>query len=73
MRKHITSFYMETLLLILVFVAVILILTQVFGAARVSGTAAADLTRAVRLAANAAEAVSASDRSEERARCLHLV
>ena len=61
MRKHITSFYMETLLLILVFVAIILILTQVFGAARVSGTAAADLTRAVRLAENAAEAVSASD------------
>ena len=32
---HITAFYLETLLLIVVFIGIILVLTQVFGLGRV--------------------------------------
>ncbi|MBQ3955896.1 MAG: hypothetical protein II680_08400 [Clostridia bacterium] len=60
MKKHITSFYVETLILILVFVAVILTLTQVFGMAKKQSEEAKLLTSAVTLAQNAAEAFSAS-------------
>ena len=67
MKKHITSFYVETLILILVFVAVILTLTQVFGMAKKQSEEAKLLTSAVTLAQNAAEAFSASaaDSGEE--------
>ena len=64
MKKHITSFYVETLILILVFVAVILTLTQVFGMAKKQSEEAKLLTSAVTLAQNAAEAFSAADRGE---------
>ena len=64
MKKHITAFYLETLLLIMVFVAIILVLTGVFSGARAQSVHAANLTRAVELAENAAEAVSASDSLE---------
>ena len=57
---QITAFYFETLLLIVVFLAIILVLTQVFGLARQQTAAARRLTDAVTLAGNAAEAVSAS-------------
>ena len=60
-KQQFTSFYLEALLLIVVFVAMILVLTGVFGAARVQSTRARQLSQAVTLAANAAEAVSASD------------
>ena len=60
MKKHITSFYVETLILILVFVAVILTLTQVFGMAKKQSEEAKLLTSAVTLAQNAAEALSVS-------------
>lgn len=67
MKKHgqITAFYFETLVLIVVFVAVILVLTQVFGAARVKSGEAKDLTNAVSLAQNAAEAVASADEPED--------
>lgn len=61
MKKQITAFYLETLLMILVFVAVILVLTMVFGGARVQSVQADRLTEAVNLAQSAAEAVAASD------------
>ena len=61
MKKQVTAFYLETLLMILVFVAVILVLTMVFGSARVQSTQADHLTQAVNLAQSAAEAVAASD------------
>ena len=61
MKKQITAFYLETLLMILVFVAVILVLTMVFGSARVQSVQADRLTEAVNLAQSAAEAVAASD------------
>ena len=57
---QITAFYIETLLLIVVFLAVILVLTQVFGLAKQQSAAARQLTDAVVLAGNAAEAVSVS-------------
>lgn len=57
---QITAFYFETLLLIVVFLAIILVLTQVFGLARQQTAAARQLTDAVMLAGNAAEAVSVS-------------
>ena len=71
MKKHITSFYAETLILILVFVAVILTLTQVFGLAKKQSEEAKLLTSAVTLAQNAAEAlsVSASDSGTASVSC----
>ena len=63
-KGHITAFYLETLLLILVFVAILLVLTSVFGMAKAQSSEAKLLTNAVTLAGNAAEAVSASDRED---------
>lgn len=60
-QEHITAFYVETLLLILVFIAIILVLTHVFGLGKVQSSRAKLLTNAVCLAENAAEAVAASD------------
>ena len=62
---HITGFYLETLLLIVVFIAIILVLTQVFGLAQVQSVRAKQLTEAVTLAGNTAEAVSASRSPED--------
>ena len=60
-RNHaVTAFYLETLLLIVVFLGIILVLTQVFGLARIQSASARQLTEAVTLAENAAEAVSCS-------------
>ena len=67
MRKNgqVTAFYLETLLLILVFIAIILVLTQVFGLGRMQSAEAKGLNDAVTLAQNAAEAVAASESAEE--------
>lgn len=59
-KQHITAFYLETLLMIVVFISIILVLTRVFGSARVQSVEAKRLTTAVTLAQNTAEAVSAS-------------
>ena len=64
-HSHITGFYLETLILIVVFLVIILLLTQVFGLAQMQSTKAKRLTGAVILAQNAAEAVSASETPEE--------
>ena len=64
MNKRVTSFYIETLILIVVFIAVILALTQVFGLAKKQSEEAKLLTGAVTLAQNAAEAFSAADSEE---------
>ena len=69
-RQQLTSFYLEALLLVVIFVAMILVLTGVFGAARVQSTSARRLSQAVTIAANAAEAVSASDSLEQAAALL---
>ena len=60
MRKHITGFYIEVLLLIVVFIGMILVLTRIFGLGKMESTRARLLTNAVTLAGNAAEAVSGS-------------
>ena len=64
-RNQITAFYVEALLLILVFVAIILVLTHVFGLGMSESSEANILTDSVTLAQNSAEAVAASDSSEE--------
>ena len=64
-HSHITGFYLETLMLIVVFLVIILVLTQVFGLAQMQSTKAKRLTGAVILAQNAAEAVSASRTPED--------
>lgn len=66
-KQQLTSFYLEALLLIVVFVAMILVLTGVFGASRAQSAQAQRLTNAVMLASNAAEAVAAADSPEELA------
>ena len=64
-KEHITSFYLETLLLIVVFVGIILVMTQVFGMARARSSQAKEKTSAVCLCQNAAEAFAAADSSQE--------
>lgn len=65
MRKHITAFYLETLVLVLVFLGVLMVLAQVFGLAQVQSRRAGQLTEAVGLAERAAEAVASADSLEE--------
>ncbi len=69
-KQQLTSFYLESLVLIAAFVAMILVLTGVFGASRSQSVKARDLSQAVTIAANAAEAVSASGTLEEAAALL---
>ena len=64
-HSHITGFYLETLMLIVVFLVIILVLTQVFGLVQMQSAKAKRLTGAVILAQNAAEAVSASKTPED--------
>ena len=59
-----TAFYFETLVMIAVFLAIILVLTQVFALARIQSASAKQLTDAVVLAGNAAEAISYCDDAE---------
>ena len=69
-KQQLTPFYLESLVLIAAFVAMILVLTGVFGASRSQSVKARDLSQAVTIAANAAEAVSASGSLEEAAALL---
>lgn len=59
-RGHITAFYMETLFLAVLFVLVILALIRLFALSVQMSNGAENLTNAVRLSENAAEAVAAS-------------
>lgn len=63
--NHITAFYIEVLLLTLVLIGIVLVLTQIFALGRKESASARELTDAVCLAQNAAEAFSASDSGEE--------
>ena len=60
-RGHNTAFYIETLVMILVFVVIILVLTKVFAIAKTDSTEAQRLTDSVSIAQNAAEVVQASE------------
>lgn len=64
-RKSATAFYLETVIMIIIFVLIILVLTRAFGEAKLESTEAARLTNAVCLAQNAAEALEASDDENE--------
>ena len=64
-KEHITAFYIETLILILVFVGIILVLTQIFGIARRKSVEAEEKTSAISLCQNAAEAFAAADSGQE--------
>lgn len=59
-KKRITAFYMEMLVLMLVFIGVILLLTHIFALSKAQSGQARVLTRAVTLAENAAELAAAS-------------
>lgn len=62
--SHITAFYLEVLLLTVGLIGIVLVLTQIFALGRRESGAARELTDAVCLAQNAAEAVAASDSPE---------
>lgn len=64
-RNHITAFYVEALLLIVVFIGIIMVLTGVFGQGIMRSSDAKALTESVILAENAAEMAAASDSGEE--------
>ena len=69
-HEHITAFYIETILLIVCFIAVILLLTNVFGLGKLESTKAKDLTNSVRLAESAAEMFAAAEGPAELGRLL---
>jgi hypothetical protein len=68
-KKHekasITAFYVETILMIVLFILVILVLTQVLSESKQKSAEAFVKTNAVCLAQNAAHAVSASEDMED--------
>ena len=64
-KSHLTSFYVETLLMMLIFTGMIVILSSVFSLARVRSVHARRLSNAVCLAQNAAEAVAASTSAQD--------
>ena len=64
-HAHVTAFYLETLLMILVFVAVILMLTQVFGGSRKLSAEAGYLSDAATISESISAAVRASGDEEE--------
>ena len=71
-KGHITAFYLETLLMIVVFVSIILVLTRVFGSARAQSAKAKHLTAAVTLAQSTAEAVSAAGSPQDLHQLLNV-
>ena len=68
--SQVTAFYVEVLLLTVGMILVVLVLTQVFALGRTQSASAGELTDAVCLAQNAAEAVAASRSPEELLRTL---
>ncbi len=71
-KQGITAFYIELLVLILVFMGVIITLTRVFAFAKEESGQARVLTRAVCLAENAAELVGAAQSPQELLALLNL-
>ncbi len=64
-RGPVTAFYIETLLMIVVFIGIILVLSRVFAVSRQKSVRAESLTTAVCLAENAAEAFYAARTPDE--------
>ena len=63
--RSVTAFYVEVLLLAVGLILIVLVLTQIFALGRSQSASAGELTDAVCLAQNAAEAVAASSSPEE--------
>ena len=57
-RRHLTTFYLETLIKILVVIGILLVLTQVLGSSRNQSARAKRLTEAVTIAQSTAEAAA---------------
>ena len=64
-ENHVTAFYLEVLLLTVGLIGIVLVLTQIFALGRRESAEARELTDAVCLAQNAAEAFAASADPEE--------
>lgn len=64
-RQGTTAFYLEMLLLVLVFTGVVMMISGVFATAKEQSSKAVALTNAVRLAQNAAEIVAGTDDRNE--------
>ncbi len=64
-ENHVTAFYIEVLLLTVGLIGIVLVLTQIFALGRHESAEARELTDAVCLAQNAAEAFAASADPEE--------
>ena len=73
MRKDrsMTAFYIETVLMVIIFVLIILVMSRVLGLAKLQSADSDQMTNAVCLAQNAAEAVAASDSEEELLKLLN--
>ena len=71
-ENHGTAFVLETLLMTCIMIGVVLLLTRSIAAAGSKSTEAAQLTNAVCLAENAAEAFSVSPHSEGMAELLNV-
>ena len=63
--RHLTAFYVETLLLTVTLILVAMVLTRMFGLGSLESSSAKTLTAAVGLAENAAEAMSASESPQD--------
>ena len=64
-ERRMTAFYLETVLMVIIFVLVILIMVRVLGIAKLQSARADQMTSAVCLAQNAAEAAASSDSEQE--------
>ena len=64
-ERHMTAFYLETVLMVIIFVLVILVMARVLGIAKLQSVEAEQMTNAVCLAQNAAEAAASSDSEKE--------
>ena len=60
-RRAVTAFYVETLMMILVFIGIMMVLTRIFVLSKTQENEARNLTRAVTIAGNVAEGLSLSD------------
>ena len=71
-RGEITAFYIETLVMIVVMIAILLVLTQILGMAKRESVRAKRLTEAVTIAQSAAESLSAAGSLEKVPEILNL-
>ena len=71
-KSQITTFYIETLILVAVMIGILLVLTQIVGISRRESTQAKRLTEAVTIAQSAAEAAAAGEELSELEELLSL-